>query len=94
MGKERQPSNTDQSEWSRIPSRSGPLPPTEYDDDGFVVMTEREWTPKTLPPGPETRERERLRVATQEWCSCGGCGPKDPDCCIACKIWHAVTGLR
>jgi hypothetical protein len=30
----------------------------------------------------------RLRLAVNEWCSCGGYGPDDDRCCPACGVWH------
>lgn len=36
------------------------------------------------------QERERLRNAVNEECTCGGNGPDDPNCCLACKVWHRM----
>ena len=32
-----------------------------------------------------------LRDAVDELCSCGGCGPDDPEACPVCKMWHLLT---
>lgn len=40
----------------------------------------------------EKRILDKLREAVNEECSCGGCGPDDPQACQACMVWHRVTG--
>lgn len=32
----------------------------------------------------------QIKVAVNEWCSCGGRGPDDADACSACKVFHMV----
>lgn len=44
--------------------------------------------------GEVASEREalerRVRLAVNEWCSCGGRGPDDEDACSACHVLHMV----
>lgn len=35
--------------------------------------------------------KEDLRIAVNEFCSCGGKGPQDPGACPACLVWHRCT---
>ena len=55
----------------------------------------------TLPTPPEILavKREQVRVmralseTTNEQCSCGGSGPRDPRACPACLFYHRVLDL-
>jgi len=44
----------------------------------------------------KAREHERrffeqvLSAAVNAECTCGGSGPNDSGCCVACKVWHRV----
>lgn len=38
------------------------------------------------------RFRERLKCATEAYCTCGGLGPEDHGVCPACKIAWAMIG--
>lgn len=33
-----------------------------------------------------------LQSAVNRHCTCGGCGPDDPEACPACLVWHDVKG--
>jgi len=35
-----------------------------------------------------------LRNAVNEYCTCGGKGPEDPDACPACMVWHYLVTFR
>lgn len=47
--------------------------------------------------GPWTDERiawnRALYEAVNDYCTCGGAGPNDPEACPACLIWHALGGV-
>lgn len=36
---------------------------------------------------------ESLRRTVNSACTCGGCGPDDPDACPACLVWHRMRAM-
>lgn len=48
---------------------------------------------KAIDLARECGQREvRAKVASvvNDYCTCGGAGPNDPECCPACHVYHAV----
>ena len=41
-----------------------------------------------------THRDDDISSAANAFCTCGGSGPDEPDCCAACALYHAARTAR